>query len=399
MADTTDHKPAVVEAQAGGPEQKKDKLIDVYVRLNDDAEKDYCFCLPRDEPVSALFNIFDTLPLVLSPTFFYRRRPVGFHLSSSPGFVTTEGALLFHHKGKQPPIADNSRTIGQLAREGQLFIPIFKPNRARWLAVVTVLLVWLYTDLPDWATPTPGISLFHLSAKAYDHFFADDTGSASIGTTGTDQTEQSTDGVIDVVFFLFHVIKVAVIFLIFFLGGYNPSSLNPFSETADVTPEGLRSIGWTGARRITPDEWREENRTRKIEEAGGAVKAYEQGILLKLTTAGVFLQPGEGWDTPADWKPSPSPAVAHEPELIDSPATTTIAVEQTETVIQEGGETIITESTQVISDSTTPSTYPADEFANIDIESPLVASPEVSQKYELRKKLDYRPDLYSKKSQ
>ncbi|KAK9249411.1 glucose signaling factor 2-domain-containing protein [Lipomyces tetrasporus] len=410
-----------------GEPPKKDKLIDIYVRLNGDIEKDYCFCLPRDTPIAVLHNIFDALPLVLSPTFFYHHKPGGFHLSTAPGFVTTEGALLFNHKGKLTPV-DETKLIGDVAREGQLFVPIFKHNLGRWFAVVFVLLFWLYTDLPDWVSPTPGISIFALTSKIYEHFMPPDPEAVP---------PEPTDGVVDFIFFLFHLIKTVVIFLIFFFGGYNPYSMNPFHEGPEVTADNLRSIGWTGARRISPDEWREENRTRRIEEAGGAVKAYEKGILMGLSSAGIYLQPGEGWDTAWDYVPPTAHSVdataaMEEPE--------SILIEKSETIVETETETLITsETTQIVAEDKDEKRPSADELDNVDIETllwylgpdyeekltqyrraeisrrmklgdtvavalkdwrrigPLVAPPEVEQKYNLRKKLEARPDLFSKK--
>ncbi|KAK9470531.1 glucose signaling factor 2-domain-containing protein [Dipodascopsis tothii] len=310
------------------PASAKDELIDIYIRLNGDSEKDYCFCLKRSSPVSALYKVFDYLPLVLSPTYFFEPRPRGFHLSQSPGFLTSEGALLFKHRDGRLTALDETKTIAEVAREGQLFVPIFPKSYRRIFAVVGFLLLWLYTDLPDWASYTPGISLFALTSRAYERWFPDGlNGTEPIDTTDPDYiAAHAQDGVIDVVFFLFHVIKVTVVFLIFFFGGFNPSSLNVVrtmffrEQRPDVTPEQLRDLGWTGARRITPEEWREENRNRKIEECGGALRAYEKGILMGLTTAGIHLGPGEGFDTPRGWVPPPT-AETDEPVAV-APATT-----------------------------------------------------------------------------
>ncbi|KAK9369550.1 glucose signaling factor 2-domain-containing protein [Lipomyces kononenkoae] len=407
---------------------KKDKLIDIYVRLNGDIEKDYCFCLPRDSPIAVLHNIFDALPLVLSPTFFYYHKPAGFHLSTSPGFVTSEGALLFDHKGKLGAPIDEKKCIGDVAREGQLFIPIFKNNLKRWFAVVVVLLLWLYTDLPDWLSPTPGISVFALAGRLYEYFVPPDPDAPP--------ESKETDGVVDFIFFLFHFIKVVVIFLIFYFGGYNPYTLNPFHESPEITAESLRSIGWTGARRITPDEWREENRTRRIDEAGGAVKAYEKGILMGLSSAGVALQPGEGWDTPWDYVPPEAPVVATSAATNEEPEP--ILIEQTETITETETETLITSETTIVAEDKAEKKA-AEELDNVDIDTvlwrlgpdyeekltkyrraeisrrmklgdtvavalkdwrrigPLVAPAEVEKQYNLRKKLEARPDLYSKK--
>ncbi|KAK9239146.1 glucose signaling factor 2-domain-containing protein [Lipomyces kononenkoae] len=410
-----------------GDAPKKDKLIDIYVRLNGDIEKDYCFCLPRESPIAVLHNIFDALPLVLSPTFFYFHKPAGFHISTSPGFVTSEGALLFEHKGGKLTPVDEKKRLGDVAREGQLFVPIFKHNLRRWFAVVVVLLLWLYTDLPDWASPTPGISVFAIAGRIYERFVPPDP----------EAEPQQNDTVVDFIFFLFHLIKVVVIFLIFYFGGYNPYSMNPFRESPEITADSLRSIGWTGARRISPDEWREENRTRRIDEAGGAVKAYEKGILMGLSSAGVYLQAGEGWDTPSDYVPPEAPesaatsaATKQEPELI--------LIEKTETIAESETETLITSETTVVAEDKSEK-KPADELDNVDPETvlwrlgpdyeekltiyrraeisrrmklgdtvavalkdwrrigPLVAAPEVEKKYNLRKKLEARPDLNSKK--
>ncbi|KAK9460548.1 glucose signaling factor 2-domain-containing protein [Lipomyces oligophaga] len=399
-------------------EKKKDKLIDIYVRLNGDTEKDYCFCLPRDEPVSILHNIFNTLPLVLSPTFFYYRRPASFHLSTSPGFVTSEGALLFDHSQRLVPV-DETKTIAQVAREGQLFVPIFKHNMRRWVSVIAFLLLWLYTDLPEWLTPTPGISLFTVSHKLYTFFYPPDPDAPPEEHTDTDKA-------IDVAFFIFHILKVIVIFLIFFFGGYNPISFNPFHESVDVTADQLRAIGWTGARRVTPDEWREENKSRKVDEAGGAVKAYEKGILLGLSTAGCSLKPGEGWDTPVDYvHPEPAILIPPAPVVASDPAVNLANAEEAD-------------SASAVATTPPPPRRRQDPFAGIDMESvlwrlgpeyeeeltkarraeisrrmklgdtvglalkewrragPLVCSDEVTAKYELRKKLEGRPELMNK---
>ncbi|KAK9382610.1 glucose signaling factor 2-domain-containing protein [Kockiozyma suomiensis] len=412
---------------------KKDKLIDIYVRLNGDSEKDYCFCLPREEPVSILHSIFDTLPLVLSPTFFYQRKPSGFHLSTSPGFVTSEGALLFEHSGKLTPL-DESKRISDIVREGQLFVPIFKYNKRRFFTVVALLLFWLYTDLPEWFTPTPGISLFALCTKAYDHFFAE------IPDPNAPEPEaEPADGTVDVVFFVFHFLKCLVIFLIFFFGGYNPTSMNPFYDAPDVSADQLRAIGWTGARRITPDEWREENRKRKIEEVGGAVKAYEKGILLGLGTAGVSLRAGEGFDTPWDYV-RPETAILPEPPAAAVVTTANDADKSEETVAVVDGEATTTSSDVAKTVPVKPAAAPqVDPLDTVDLEAvlfrlstdyedkltkyrrseisrrmklgdtvavalkdwrrigPLVPpAREVELQYSLRKRLENRPDLFVK---
>ncbi|KAK7203762.1 glucose signaling factor 2-domain-containing protein [Myxozyma melibiosi] len=427
------------EDQKPAEAPKKDRLIDIYVRLNGDNEKDYCFCLPRDQPVSILYSIFDTLPLVLSPTFFFHRRPIGFHLSTNPGFYTSEGALLFEHSGKETPI-DETKRICDVAREGQLFVPIFKTHTRRWVAVVGILLLWLYTDLPEWFTPTPGISLFAIGNRVYEHFFPE----IPDPDAPADEHDGSSDWIVDIVFFVFHVLKCSVIFLVFFFGGYNPTSVNPFHEAPDVTADQLRAIGWTGARRITPEEWREENRKRKIEEAGGAVKAYEKGILMSLSTAGISLRRGEGFDTPwgyvrpeSEVLPIPEEAPAPAPAVEEAEKTVEAETEKTE---EEASAVTTSSDAAPKADTTTPvAPVRKDPFEGIDPEAVLVKlgadyeekltkyrraeisrrmklgdtvavalkdwrrigpvvppSKEVEVQYKLRKMLEGRPDVYMK---
>ncbi|KAK9451547.1 glucose signaling factor 2-domain-containing protein [Limtongia smithiae] len=419
---------------------KKDKQIDIYVRLNGDNEKDYCFCLPREAPVAVLHRIFELLPLVLTPTFFYKHQPVGFHLSTSPGFVTTEGALLFNHSGKLTPV-DETKRIGDIAREGQLFVPIFKTNYRRWFAVSTILLGWLYSDLPGFISPTPGISLFALVTKAYIHFFPE---------TDSEIDEVESDPAVEIAFFIFHVLKVFVIFLVFYFGGYNPYSMNVFKEVPEVTRELLTEIGWTSARRVTPDEWREENRVRKIDEAGGAMKAYEQGILLDLSNAGIYLKAGEGYDTPLGYVPKPIttkiPVVDTAEKAIE---TTTTAVTSTAAGMAAKTESMADASAEGSTEVEKPLAKPISKAQlrreeleavedpetvfwrlgpNYDAElatfryaeiarrmklgdtiavalrdwrriGPLVTTEEVQRRYRLRLELELRPDLINKKYQ
>jgi hypothetical protein len=114
-------------------------------------------------------------------------------------------------------------------------------------------------------------------------------------------------------FFAFHVVKVLFIYLILQVGGLNPYSFNPFKNrkliNREITRDDLVSVGWTGARRATLNEWREENRKLKIEAAGGIVRAYHAGVLEGIAKAGVKLEDGEGFDSrgPKDAMPANVP--------------------------------------------------------------------------------------------
>lgn len=269
-------------------------VLDIYIRMNGDAEKDYCFSVQKSAPVSQLMDIFEALPMTLAPSYFYDRYPVGFKLSKQAGFLTSQGAVLF------TKTADSEEFLGKLESDkaisaqvwpGQLIVPIWQANNRRFLTVASVLLVWLYMDLPQHVTPTPGVSPTLLLMRAVDTIFRTSM-----------QYPGGGEGMVwEWVFFAFHFIKVLVIWVFFYYGGINPLSMYPYSskysDNDKLTRETLVTIGWTGIRRITPREWREENRKYRIDAVGGIRAAHDAGILGGLPNAGVLLEHGEGFDT------------------------------------------------------------------------------------------------------
>lgn len=249
-------------------------------------------------PVSQLIEIFKTLPMALSPSYLYHRFPAGFKKSVQPGFLTSQGALLFGRNAADEihlkPV-NGATEFGDAAWEGQLFVPVWEPHQRRFLVFVSILLGWLYLDLPQYITPTPGISPTMLFMGLMDKIWKTQVAEETLDT--------DTSGIITQwIFFSFHVIKVAIVWLIVYCGAINPISFNPLKNRResklDLTQEKLISIGWTGSRRVTPLEWREENRKHQIESIGGIAAAYNAGILEDLGKAGVYLGKGEGWETP-----------------------------------------------------------------------------------------------------
>lgn len=235
----------------------------------------------------------------LAPSYLYHRFPDGFRLSVQPGFLTSEGALLYARTAAEErftrPVDQNAK-ISDVAWEGQLFIPVWRQHQGRVLVIASILLGWLYLDLPQSVTPTPGIAPSMLFMGLMDKFFTTKVVEETVADTHTSGL------VTQWLFFFFHFLKVVVIWCIIWLGALNPISFNPLKNPrlrkVRLSPEDLVSIGWTGSRRVTPLEWREENRKHQIENAGGIGAAHSSGILDELATAGVYLGSGEGWNTP-----------------------------------------------------------------------------------------------------
>lgn len=275
--------------------------MDLYVRMSNDSEKDYCFNVPSDEKISWLFKIFDTLPMILSPSYFYDARPEGFAVSRAPGWLTAGGAILFAEGAEKPKnIAEIplSSTFRQSVWPGQLIIPVWKYNYRRWATVVGILAFWLYLDLPDCVSPTPGhqptVLALHLAERMFPAF----------------KTEDPEPSIFDGIawqwgFFAMHVLKVLFIYLLFWVGGINPISMNMLKarqwkqQNQDINKDDLLAIGWTSARRATPLEWREEYRKSRVDAEGGILQAYHAGTLddLKVDPGLIELGPGEGWAT------------------------------------------------------------------------------------------------------
>lgn len=284
---------------AGEDKKKKYESLDVYIRMNEDPTKDYCFNVASTAPVSSLFKVFETIPILLSPSYFFHSMPVGFAVSVHPGYLTAEGALLFGekaHHSKWLKTLPLDEPIGEQIAEGQLVVPLWKPNNTRQYTVIAFLLIWLYLDLPDFISPTPGLAPSNLIFWLADEFLL------------APQVPSENDGIfsnryLQILFFVFHLAKVSFIYLILWNGAWHPKSLRPYGKKIALKVpehEELSIIGWTGARRLPPSSWEGKYHDYRTNRAGGVVEAFKQGIFLKPT--GYELKEGEGWNALAHRK-------------------------------------------------------------------------------------------------
>lgn len=283
------------------PEERK-ALIEIYVRFNDDMEKDYCFQVAPTAMFRDLLDIFKLLPISLRPSVFYHSNPVGFYVSTAPGYLTEDGHVLFSYEVweerfmKKVALDD---VISQHCWPGQLVVPIWEHKDFAFYSFVAFLLVWLYTDLPDFLSPTPGLCLTNqmsnLTAWALRKFGYDRLAQLVI-----DDVQGETLVGAQCFFFVFHIIKVAAIFFLIYTGQFNPRTLNRFvkSKVPPVTREKLVQLGWTGSKRANADEYKDYYRDYKIKEYGGMVAAHQAGLFQRLKKLGVFLGEGEGYNTP-----------------------------------------------------------------------------------------------------
>lgn len=275
--------------------------LEIYLRFNDDMEKDYCFQVKQDTQFRDLLAVFRSLPISLRPNVFYDSMPVGFIVSTNPGYLTEDGALLFSYETspeKYRKYVNLSDRISEHCWPGQLVLPIWDFQYFRYYSFIALLITWLYTDLPDFISPTPGICMTN-QASSFLAYLATKAGYPDIAQLIIDDVQTPAGIGAQIGFFIFHILKVIIIFFIIYVGVFNPRKFRfTKDEASNITKEKLLDIGWTGSRRANPDEYQEYYREYKIKEHGGMVQAHQAGVFTKLKKLGVFLGDGEGWNTP-----------------------------------------------------------------------------------------------------
>lgn len=285
---------------------ESDARLEVYIRMNDDNEKDYGFSVGINDTFGDLTKIFTTLKLSLRPNVFYEQIPQGFAISTDPGYLTPYGGLLFNddaHKHLKTMKLDDK--VSDNVWPGQLILPIWRFNDFNFYSVILLLLTWLYTDLPDFISPTPGIGLTnqitYLIAKVLTYFDLDHVAVEVLKETTVNAYSKTAQSI----FFAAHVLKCLFAFGALYFGLFNPYSMNPITNHQITSNEKLDeekrqeliSIGWTGSRRATVDEFKDYYRQLEIDRAGGIVKASKLGLFEKLKSPGVVLGEGEGFQT------------------------------------------------------------------------------------------------------
>lgn len=279
--------------------------LETYVRFNDDLEKDYCFQVKVGKTFRELLDIFKSLPIALRPNLFYNSMPIGFQISTCPGYLTEDGAILFSYETGYPKFLKNvslSDKISDNIWPGQLILPKWEFNYFGFYAFITFLLCWLYTDLPDAISPTPGICLTNQFSKLASKL-ARMAGQDRLALTLIEDIYEPVTLLIQILFFTIHIVKLIIIFMAIHLGSFNPIRLFKWRPVqADISREQLIELGWTGSRRGTPDDYKELYRDFKIKEHGGMVPAHQAGLFDKLKNLGVYLGDGEGFNTPLDSK-------------------------------------------------------------------------------------------------
>lgn len=281
--------------------------IETYIRFNDDLEKDYCFQVKTSTTFQELFKIFKVLPIALRPNLFYNSLPIGFKVSTAPGYLTDDGAILFSYETGEARFQKSVKNFDKVSDciwPGQLLLPIWEFNYFGWYSFLLILITWLYTDLPDFISPTPGICLTNQFSYLLS-WLASKFNQTKLASALIDDIRDPVGILGQVCFFIMHIIKLGIIYLFIHTGAFNPIKLFRLgnkSVPTSITKEGLIEIGWTGTRRACPDEYKDYYRDYKIKEFGGLIPAHQSGLFDNLKNLGVFLGVGEGFNTPLNSK-------------------------------------------------------------------------------------------------
>lgn len=294
--------------------------MEICVRINDDCENDYTFQVSKEDTFeSKIMKVFDKNEglsrfMVLRPSIFYKKQPTGLSKSMHPGFLTENGCLLFHYDADErkyrEPLELKNKKIWEQMWPGQLVLPEWELSYRNIAVFAAILLGWLYTDLPDVISPTPGICFTNQLSKRI-MVVARWYGYNAIADKLAEEVQVNSAGVVaQWLFFALHFVKVIFVALVFYSGLVNPVSFNfldfystrkvVITKNADKLKETLRSVGWIGAKRATYDEYRDTYYNYRLEKAGGLVPAYKSGIMQVAANPGVNLEKGEGFQTPLD---------------------------------------------------------------------------------------------------
>lgn len=292
--------------------------MEVYMRLNGDVERDYAFRIGKNDTLnSKLKCLFDEKKglakfMVLRPSIFHEVEPTSFLKSVHPGILTENGSLIYSYDADKKEYVerldvDQIPLVEQLW-PGQLIIPKFKKCVSGIIVYILVMAFWLYTDLPDSISPTPGICLTNQVARvmvmALNWFGLSDVASRIADELDNDDTGLTAQWL----FFVFHVCKVGLITFFFVTGMFNPMFFNPLKlywtrlSICDKSNKSLatilKNVGWLGSRKQTFNAYRDFYYNYVIKKAGSTVKAYKDGLLATAVNPGVILRKGEGFQTP-----------------------------------------------------------------------------------------------------
>lgn len=302
--------------------------MEIYVRLCDDGDRDYAFQISKDDTINSKvkhifnknasqfkdpnikFSLSDIM--VTRPSIFHNYQPTSYCKSTHPGYLTEGGCLLFHYDAAEKQYLeplDEDKPLFEQLWPGQLIVPQWDYNITSVCIISTLLLIWLYTDLPDCISPTPGICLTNQLSRLLIPIVEDYFGNYKMGSKLREEIQVNYSSIpAQWAFFILHTLKIGLIILFTKLGMINPLTFNPIklfklrnfdlAKRSNDMKTTLRRIGWIGSKRASYDQYQQNFHSYMLKKYGGTVPLYKAGLLKIAARPGVSLNNGEGFQTP-----------------------------------------------------------------------------------------------------
>ncbi|TID13599.1 hypothetical protein CANINC_004861 [Pichia inconspicua] len=276
-----------------------DDSFDIYIRMKYSADSDFCFQVTSSTSFRDLFKIFKTVPIVLSPSIFYDQIPIGFAISQHPGYLSRTGAIIFDtnaHDQKYLKNVDLDAKLKDNVLPGQLIVPHFQERTFLKYSIISLLLVWLYTDLPDFISPTPGICLTNHATVFITYVLREWLNLPQQAQRFYDDIFEPVGIVGQCIYFIFHIVKIAMFYLILWAGMFNPYKFSLVRQKLDsLTKDDLIEIGWTSAVKAQKLQYQDEYRKFLIAQHGSIMNIFKAGKLGYIKECVIELKNGEGY--------------------------------------------------------------------------------------------------------
>lgn len=308
------------------------ETMEVYLRLKGDNEKDYLLTLPKYTPLKdipifkeelldlAHSRLTSEFKLILKPSVFHKSTIRVVNKSVHPGILIKEGSsLIYDYDADENPYIkelDINKSAETQLWPHQLILPQWEISYNNIFIYLTIITVWLISDIPQYINPWKNknltflLNLFFFKVFTY---FNVDAFAKLIEKDMIEVNHLNNDSSLILLWGIYamHIVKVLVLTFFLKVGLVNPPSLNPMFYYFKYFKEGdnqkkeqknladyMATIGLNGVKRFNLDQYKTFIYNFFIKKAGNdQVQAYKLGYFPKMKGDGVVLGAGEGFDS------------------------------------------------------------------------------------------------------
>ncbi|KAL6935454.1 uncharacterized protein HGUI_00108 [Hanseniaspora guilliermondii] len=306
--------------------------MEVYLRLKGDNEKDYLLTLPKKTPLkdTAIFSkellnlnhsrLINEFKIVLKPTVFHKNTLSIINKSCHPGLLIREGSSIIYDydadESEHLKPLDLQKSVEDQLWPHQLILPKWELDYFSIFTYITLMTVWLISDIPQYINPWKNKNLTHLLNlfffKVFKYLEVDyladliEKDMIEVNSLNNDSSLILLWGI-----YFLHILKVVVITFFLKVGLINPPSFNPLFYYFKYFKEGetqkksqlalnhyMASLGMNGIKRFNIDQYKNYVYSYWLKKADNdQVKAYKTGYFPYMKGEYVALKKGEGFDS------------------------------------------------------------------------------------------------------